>query len=194
MKVRVLVPKNGDVTETVKTLVEQVRQGRAEPGQRVLHTKEGKVLKCVTITGVQSRVEQSYGEQLNINNILEPAIRKGLLRHGITFEGEYDDIPVGDFMEAQVIVAKGKSMFEALPAAIRAKFEGKPEKFMAFVQDPANEKWLRDNGMLKGLDGLDSKGNITEQQKARDQMAADEAARRAAEKVEHDANASDGKA
>jgi hypothetical protein len=130
------------------------------PGQ-VIVTHGDKIKKVVTVTGLESKTEQSYGEMLDINRMLEPAMKQGLLRHGITFEGEYDDIPVGDFQEAQFIVAKGKSMFEQLPSNMRTKFENDPAKFMAFVQDPANESWLRENGVVKGIDGLTASGEDT---------------------------------
>jgi hypothetical protein len=141
--------------------ISEVIARNTETGKIVITDENGKVLKVGTHTGTENKVEQAYGEQLDINNLLEPAIRKGLLRHGVTFEGEYDDIPVGSFQEAQNIVARGKSMFEALPSAIRTKFENDPGKFINFVQDPQNRPWLEQNGIVKGLDGLDREGKIT---------------------------------
>lgn len=172
MKHLIFIGKTQDLEQTLAAAQADVYEKAKPPGQYVIKDqKTGRVLKCVTITGFTSRVEQSYGEQLDINRLLEPAIRKGLLRHGLKFEGEYDDIPVGDFMEAQLIIAKGKSMFEALPAAIRTKFDGKPEKFMAFVQDPKNAPWLKEQGILKGLDGMDKDGNPTGYNPAAEQAA-----------------------
>lgn len=130
-----------------------------EPGQYVWTDKEGRVLKVATITGA-GKTSQSYKEDTDVNRLLEPAMRKGLLRHVEKFEGEYDDIPVESFQDAQFIVAKGKNMFEALPSRIREKF-GTADKFMAFVQNPDNKDWLIKQGVLKGLDGLDAKGQPT---------------------------------
>lgn len=126
------------------------------PGQIVVK-KQGKVVKVVTSTG-KTLTDQSYATLLDVNKLLAPAMKKGLLRHVSKFEGEYDDIPAGDFQEAQFIVAKGQSMFEALPSNIRNKFEGSPAKFMEYVQNPENRDWLQKNGLLKGLDGIDSAG------------------------------------
>lgn len=133
---------------------------RATFGKNVVVDASGKVVKVVTVTG-PGKTEQMYGELLNINKLVEPAQRKGLLRHVTKFEGEYDDIPVADFQEAQFIVAKANSMFEALPSSIRTRFENDPGKFMSFVQNPKNEDWLREHGIVKGLDGLDDDGNPT---------------------------------
>lgn len=170
------------VGESVDDIKAEI-QSNGKPGQFVILETGGKrCLKVFTHTG-PGLTEQSYGEQLDINNLLEPAIRRGLLRHGTTFEGEYDDIPFGDFQEAQFLVAKGKSMFEALPAAIRKKFEGDPGKFMEFVQDPKNEPWLREQGVVRGLDGLDKDGNPTGFDPSKNQAAEDAAnAAREAEK------------
>ena len=132
----------------------------APPGKHILVNEKGRAIKVLTKCGL-SKTEQSYADDLDINRLLEPAMRKGLLRHSVQFEGEYDDIPVGDFQEAQFIVAKAKSMFEQLPSATRTKFENDPGKFMKFVQDPDNKPWLQAQGVLKGLDGLDKDGNPT---------------------------------
>ena len=141
--------ENENLTDAINNVIKGVHGKKIKPGQKIFLDPNGKVLKVGTFTGLDNLVEQAYGEQLNVNNLLKPAIDKGLLRHGVTFEGEYDDIPAGDFQEAQFIVAKGKSMFEALPAAIRNKFEGQPDKFMSFVQNPINEPWLREQGIIK---------------------------------------------
>lgn len=165
----VQVGPNQDVNAVCQQISMAVIDGTDPPGQYIFqHSDTKRTLKVLTFTSPHSRTEQSYGEQLDINNIIEPAIRKGLLRHSLKFEGEYDDIPAADFQEAMNTVAKGKSMFEALPAKIRVKFDGDPVKFMEFVQNPENEAWMRENGMLKGLDGLDKDGKITDQKKAMD--------------------------
>ena len=151
-----------DVKEKVKDLATRVadkKQKQYKPGKYVLVDTEGKVKKVITLTG-EGKTEQSYKDDLDINRLLEPAMKKGLLRHVTTFVGEYDDIPFDSFQDAQFIVAKGKNMFEALPSKIRTKF-GTPDKFMEYVQNPENKQWLIDNGVLKGLDGVDGKGTPT---------------------------------
>lgn len=113
--------------------------------------------KIVTVTGQVTKVEQSHKHLTDINLLLEPAMRKGLLRHTVKFAGQYDDIPVADFRTAMSTVAKAKSMYEELPANIRKEFKS-PEKFLEFVQNPANGEKLKKLGMLKGNDGLTAKG------------------------------------
>lgn len=148
--------------DAVVRVVQKVFDRKAKdypPGQYVIVDQNGRVSKVMTVTG-PGRTEQSYKDDTDINRLLQPAIKKGLLRHVEKFAGEYDDIPVESFQDAQFIVAKGQNMFEALPSYIRDKF-GTPAKFMEFVQNPDNETWLRKNGLLKGLDGVDRKGALT---------------------------------
>jgi len=154
--------KETDNLNTVMTnLIKEINDDKKvdkRPGQLVIKNPQGKVIKVTTVTGQKNRVEQSFAEDLDINRMLEPMHKKGLLRHSVKFEGEYDDIPAGDFQEAQFIVARGKSMFEQLPSKTRLKFENNPAKFMQFVQNPENIDWLKKNGIVKGLDGIDAQG------------------------------------
>jgi len=129
------------------------------PGQYVL-VENDRAVKVVTVTG-PNKTDQSFKDDLDVNVLVQDAQRKGLLRHVDQWKGEYDDIPAGDFQEAQFIVAKGKSMFEALPSSRRNQFHNDPAEFMSFVQDPANQETLRKWGVLQGLDGLDAQGQPT---------------------------------
>lgn len=155
------VPKGADVRDVIAATVESVwnKKSKAKGGKYVFMDPEGHVIKVTTITG-PGKTEQSYKDDTDINRLLEPAMRKGLLRHVARFVGEYDDIPVESFQDAQFVVSKGKNMYEALPARVRAKFNG-PGEFMEFVQNPDNKPWLKKHGLLKGLDGVDRHGRAT---------------------------------
>lgn len=158
------IEANETVQDAVQRVVDLVhdRKSPYKPGQYLfVHADNSPVVKVVTVTGLSNRVEQSYAKDVDVNRLLEPAMKKGLLRHVAKFEGEYDDIPAADFQAAQFIVAKGKSMFEALPSRMRERFNGNPAEFMEFVQDPANEGWLREHGIIEGIDGADAAGRDT---------------------------------
>ena len=47
---------------------------------------------------------------------------RGLLRASMKFEGEMDDYPNYDFQQANFMMAKARSMFEAMPSNVRLKF------------------------------------------------------------------------
>lgn len=128
--------------------------GKNGPGQYIYPVKQGRQkFKCVTYTGEETRVEQSAAIETDLNTLLQPAIDRGLLRHSIKFEGEYDDIPVKTFEEAQIVIAEAKSMYEELPSKIRNRFDG-PKGFLEFVNNPNNGPEMQKLGILKGNDGI----------------------------------------
>ena len=129
----------------------------SKTGKHVVYDLNGKVCKVCTVTG-KTKTDQAYKDETDLTHILEPAIRKGLLRHAIKFEGEYDDYPAFDFQEAQFKIARANTMFEQLPAKVRERFNNKPGDFLEFVNDPKNEKEIREMGLTKGLDGMKADG------------------------------------
>jgi phage internal scaffolding protein len=127
--------------------------GKNGPGIYVLDTGNKKKRKVITVTDKNKIVEQSQAALTDVHRLLEPAIKNGLLRHAIKYEGEMDDIPAADYTDAMNKVAQANSMFEQLPGKIRERFEQNPAKFLEFVQNPANAKELGEMGLLKGNDG-----------------------------------------
>jgi hypothetical protein len=131
-------------------------------GQPNLKDKKPGVYKCgnkiITHTGTETLVEQGQAAMTDINRLLEPAMKRGLLRHTVKFEGQYDDIPFKDLQHANDIIAKSKSMYEELPANIRSEFQS-PVEFLQFVQNPANAERMRKMNILKGNDGLTASGS-----------------------------------
>ena len=113
--------------------------------------------KVVTHTGQDCLVQQSDKHLTDVNKLLEPAMRKGALRHSVKFAGQYDDIPFRDYQDAQMQIAKAKNMYEELPANIRQEFDT-PGKFLEFAQNPKNVDRLMKMGILKGNDGVTAKG------------------------------------
>jgi hypothetical protein len=128
--------------------------GKKGPGTYVYPITNNGIqrFKVVTHTGDKTNVEQSALIETDLNRLLEPAIKNGLLRHAVKFEGEYDDIPVTSYEEAQILIAQAKSMYEELPSAIRSRFDG-PKGFLEFTNNPANAKEMERMGILKGNDG-----------------------------------------
>jgi phage internal scaffolding protein len=133
--------------------------GGQGPGLYVLQDEfTGKVIKCITYTGTESRVDESQKKLTDIHELLEPAIRNGLLRHAIQYESEYDDIPAITYQDALDTVAKASEMFDALPVKIRNRFNNDPKQFLEFTSDPKNADEMQKLGMLKGNDGLTING------------------------------------
>jgi hypothetical protein len=133
--------KNGDPIVDNKTRPGQYRCGK----------------KIVTVTGTESRVDQAQAINTDLANLLEPAMRKRLLRHSVKFAGQYDDLPYTDYRDAMNKIAIAKSMYEQLPPDLTGRFQD-PGEFLKYVQNPANAKEMQDLGILQGNDGLTGTG------------------------------------
>lgn len=107
-----------------------------------------------------TRTEQSHKQQTDMNYILKDYSRTGIIKHAHTNQGQYDDVSSIDFQQAQNIVADAKSMFEGLPALTRKEFNGDVSRFLEFVRNPENGAQMQEMGITKGIDGLDSQGQL----------------------------------
>lgn len=84
------------------------------------------------------RTKQSFKDETDVNLIIAKHTRMGTLSHLEQWGGQYGDFSDFDFQEAQEQMANAHSMFEQLPATVRAQFRNDPGKFLEFVNDPEN--------------------------------------------------------
>ncbi|AXL14605.1 internal scaffolding protein [Microviridae sp.] len=97
----------------------------------------------------ESLTEQCHKDEVKIQNIMRKASREGIVRHVSKYQGQYMDmVSAPDFYEAQIQLANAQSMFETVPAQIRAEFDNDPGKYIDFMQNPEN----RENIEKMGLD------------------------------------------
>lgn len=94
------------------------------------------------------RTKQSFKDECDINKIMARFVRTGVLDFVSKYSPQYGDVTGADFAEAMNIVAQSRSMFAALPASIRSRFDNSPEKFLSFMEDPANAAKARELGLL----------------------------------------------
>lgn len=91
--------------------------------------------------------EQNHKERVQIQNILHRFTKTGMLTHVNSLQGTYEDFPTAlDFQTMQNIIANAKSMFESIPAQIRAKFKNDPAVFLEAVHDPSMRENLLEMG------------------------------------------------
>lgn len=93
--------------------------------------------------------KQSFKDSCDINMILKKAQRTGTISHLAKHGPEYGDFAAFDFFETQNKIARGKSIFEALPSEIRREFDQDPGLFFEYVNDPANAGRLSE--LLPGI-------------------------------------------
>lgn len=85
------------------------------------------------------RLTQSHHKaSCDVRHLHSQYLKTGMLpapRPGLAFR---DMSVVPDFQTAMGVIAESKSAFERLPAALRAKFDNNPDKFVAYVHDSRN--------------------------------------------------------
>lgn len=94
--------------------------------------------------------EQAHKDECDMHFILRKQKKTGILNHVNQYQGTYGDFSTTpEYQDAQNLIADAASMFETVPAWIRAKFQNDPMQFVEFMQ---NNKNIEDIEAL----GLDS--------------------------------------
>lgn len=81
----------------------------------------------------KSLTEKHHAKACDINNIMAKYIKTGLIDHMNVHSPTYGDVTGADFKKAQDLVAEQKSIFEELPAEIRAEFNHDPAEYLDLV-------------------------------------------------------------
>lgn len=111
--------------------------------------KERLQVQCAPTADDPSRTKQSFKGDCDINTIIKRYLRTGQIDFAARHEPRYGDCTGYDFQKAMLTVANANSMFQDLPAAVRAKFANDPGKFLDFVQDEKNVDEARKLGLMK---------------------------------------------
>lgn len=86
-----------------------------------------------------SLTQQHFKDDCDINKIIERFTRTGLLPQYPGEEMQFGDYTAAvDYHEAMTIVAQAREQFEALPSAVRDKFDNDPVKMLDFVSKKEN--------------------------------------------------------
>lgn len=105
-----------------------------DKSQGQVHPKCGKTM-----------TEQHHKKACDINTIMARYQKTGLVDHVNRHSGSYGDATGADFKAAQDLVATHKSIFEELPAQIRAEYDN---DVAIYLDDVATEEGVE---RLKGL-------------------------------------------
>lgn len=91
--------------------------------------------------------KQEHKTVCDINNVMLRAQTGAGLSHLARHGGEYGDFSHWDentYENMQIEKARGVSIFNELPAELRAEFDNNPGKFFQFVNDPKNNDRLEE--------------------------------------------------
>lgn len=95
------------------------------------------------------RTKQSFKAECDINQILARFLRTGVLDFTNKNEARYGDVTGLEYQTAVFQISRAKSMFEELPAQLRARFENEPGRFIEFVNNPRNREECVEMGLMK---------------------------------------------
>lgn len=96
----------------------------------------------------KSLTEQSHKDSCDIRLIMRKAEKTGVIAHNAKYAGQYGDfVSIPDYHGAQNIVAEAKSMFDTVPARIRAKFDNDPAKFLSYMTNPKHRDAIIELGL-----------------------------------------------
>lgn len=94
-----------------------------------------------------SLTQQSDQKQTDIHYIMKQFERTGVLQHSSQYEGQYGnfaDMP--NYTLAHQLIAEAKTMFETVPASIRALHNNDPSQFVSWMQNPENRDQMLKQG------------------------------------------------
>lgn len=95
-----------------------------------------------------SLAKQSFAEEADINTIVRRFKISGELPTGVRMPEYGDFTSVVDFKSAMDSLAIANEAFDAMPAAVRARFHNDPHEFVEFVADARNIEEARKLGLV----------------------------------------------
>ena len=109
----------------------------------------------------ESRTQQSFKDETDINVILRRFNVTGELPQGVRMPTYADFSEVYDFHSAANAIAQANEAFEAMPADVRAKFQNDPAKFVAFCSKEENREEAKKLGLIRDDRLLDTPREAT---------------------------------
>lgn len=106
-----------------------------------------------TYIDTPSRTKQEFTKEVDINNIMKRFEMSGYdptvlpVTKRVPLAGDFTQFPES-YHAALNFVNQANDAFMELPAELRARFENDPQKWLKFVDDPANEAELIELGLV----------------------------------------------
>lgn len=95
-----------------------------------------------------SKTQQSFRDQVDVNNIMKKYEQTGEIYHKARQQGVYADLTkIRSYEESLLQIKQAESAFASIPAHIRARFQNDPAQLLKFLQDKNNY----DEGVQLGL-------------------------------------------
>lgn len=102
--------------------------------KRIIRSAYGEKIKVALETSGQSRTQQHFKDQCDINKIVARARITNTINHTAKTVAKYGDFTqYVDAPEAYDRIAKAEQAFESLPSQIRHEFHNNPKELLEFV-------------------------------------------------------------
>jgi len=102
-----------------------------------------------TINTIPSKTDQQYGDETDVNQIVEKYMRTGELSHTRNQQGVYADTSeIPDLLGATLIVQEANEKFAELPADVREKFQNNPINMMDYLAQEKNRSEAEELGLI----------------------------------------------
>lgn len=119
-------------------MIMRSRFSQHDPNLYAIHTPE------------ESRTQQQFKSECDINNILKKYQQTSLLTHVNRSEGKYGDFTnVTDYQTALDKLMSAQDTFNSLPSSIRKRFQNDPALLIEFVNDDKNRNEAIELGLIE---------------------------------------------
>lgn len=106
---------------------------------KVIEIRPNGTKRVYTRNDEPSKTDQSFSEEVNVNNIMAKYIKTGQIKHLAKNVGLYADVSeIPDLAEALDQVTKAQYAFDALPSNLRTRFQNSPVEMVNFLSDNKN--------------------------------------------------------
>jgi phage internal scaffolding protein len=114
---------------------------KLKPNKEIVIRENG-TKRVVTVPIGESRTQQQFKDQCNVNKIIAKFKATGSVTHvRNASEGVYADLAdLPSLMEAEQVVITARNSFAAIPSEIRARFGHDPQNFVDFLKNPKNDE------------------------------------------------------
>ena len=96
-----------------------------------------------------SKAVQSQKDDADINVIVKRFGVTGQLPAAVLLPEYGDFTGIDNYRDAIEAVRTAEEEFLKIPSEVRAKFNHDPQAWLEYVNNPANQQWLAENGYLK---------------------------------------------
>lgn len=106
-----------------------------------IETRANGTKRVYTVNEEPSKTDQSFKDEVNVNNIISKFNKTGQISHLAKKQGMYADLStIEDLHTSLTQVVQAQEAFDSLPAELRRRFGNSPVEMVNFLQDPANDQ------------------------------------------------------